>query len=407
MGLNRVARICYLEMIHQHRIDPPQKEVTLMNHPIVCHFAKRIRKDYPEIGKWNSERFAIIILGIALSQHCWQRRIAEALILADLVETEDHLTVQRRIVRTLADRSWCVQEWFRRWITKVYTALPRNVRRNLVLIVDETKISKNHRAMIVSIAFERRSIPIIWRVYNENDADSYPEEGQVQMIADMLAIVKSCISVKWKVRIVVDRGIGNSPTLCDEIKALTWNFLFRITNSVKIDTEDGRLLPKERIAPGKRFGAHGRIWVTKGQVQGYIRAVWDKDCKEPWILATNDPSLDGTEYAIRGWIEHTFRDMKTYGWNIEACRVKDAESMNRFLCIVVMALGMIMALGSLAIEKGQARNLYKKPNGEHRSQNSLFGTGLQYFVKLFAGKKRLPKLKFYLDNRWHHLPVVP
>ena len=132
-----------------------------------------------------------------------------------------------------------------------------------------------------------------------------------------------------------------------------------------------------------------------------------KGCKEPWVLATNDPSLDGTEYAIRAWIEHSFLDLKTFGWNIEDCGVEDAGRMNNFLFIVVMAMGMIMAMGILAIRKGAARNPYKKPDGTYYAQNSLFGCGLMYFVNRIAQRKRLPKPRFYLDKGWQLVPVVP
>ena len=81
--------------------------------------------------------------------------------------------------------------------------------------------------------------------------------------------------------------------------------------------------------------------------------------------------------------------------------------MNKFLCIVVMEMGMIMAMGILAIRKGAARNLYKKPDGTHHAHNSLFGCGLMYFVKRIAQRKRLPKPRFYLDIGWQLVPVVP
>ena len=84
-----------------------------------------------------------------------------------------------------------MEQWLRCWIRRIHTSLPKTALENLALIVDETKISMNHRAMFVSAPLERRAIPPIWRVYDENDDDDYPEEGQPLMIANMLAIVKS------------------------------------------------------------------------------------------------------------------------------------------------------------------------------------------------------------------------
>lgn len=406
MGWNRVAGFEDLKKIHQHRINPAQKEVTLMNPKIVCHYAERLRKDFPLFNFWMAMRFARLALGLILAEHCGYGKIERALRKFGLAKVSKG-AIEQQLGRTLRDPKWTARQFSIMWIQRVYNSMPRNVRRNFTLVVDATKVSRNHCAMVVALAVGNRAIPLIWRVYDENDAEAYPEEGQALMIAEMLALVKSALPKKCKVWVMVDRGIGNSPMLCKKVKALAWHFLFRITNNVKIDTKDGRLLPVERIEPGKQFGAYGNIFVTKGQVTGYIRAIWDEGCKGPLIVATSDPEATGEEYAQRAWIEQTFRDMKSYGWNMEDCRVIKAEHMSKFLCILVMALGMIMALGSLAIKKGKARKLYKKPNGEYRSHNSLFRIGLDYFAELCSERKLMPRMKFHEDERWTTVPVVP
>ena len=377
-----------------------------MNRKLVCHYAKQLRKDFPEFNFWMSMRFARLALGLILAEHCGFGKIERALRKHHLAKVVRG-TIEQQIGRTLRDPKWSARQFSIMWIWLVYAKMPRSVRRNFRLIVDETKVSRNHRAMVVALAFERRAIPLIWRVYDENDSGAYPSEGQALMIAEMLAVVKSVLPKKCKVWVMVDRGIGNSPTLCEEVRALAWHFLFRITNNVKIDTKDGRLLPVERIQPGEQFGAYGKIFVNQGRVAGHIRVIWEQGYKEPLIVATNDPEATGEEYTQRAWIEQTFRDLKSYGWNLEDCRVEKAEHMRKFLCILVMALGMIMALGSLAIDKGKARKLYRKPNGEYRSHRSLFRIGLDYFAELCSARRLLPALKFYDDTRWQMQPVVP
>jgi hypothetical protein len=58
-----------------------------------------------------------------------------------------------------------------------------------ILLVDETKLGKWAGVLMVSLAFERRAIPLMWRAYIANSQTDYPRAGQVQTIATLLAKV--------------------------------------------------------------------------------------------------------------------------------------------------------------------------------------------------------------------------
>ena len=51
-----------------------------MNRKIVCHYAKRIRKDFPQFNYWMAMRFARLALGLILAEHCGFGKIERALI---------------------------------------------------------------------------------------------------------------------------------------------------------------------------------------------------------------------------------------------------------------------------------------------------------------------------------------
>lgn len=210
----------------------------------------------------------------------------------------------------------------------------------------------------------------------------------------MLAQLKSVLPDDRPVIVLADRGIGNSPALCKAVEALGWHYLFRVPKTVKIKTDGGILHPYKAVNKGGRWSASGSVFIKRGKLLAHVRAIWERDCAEPWILVTNNPALTGREYAMRNWQEQSFRDLKSGGWQLEMCRLRSVERMSRFLAIMALAQGMALALGSLAVITGKARRLITTKDGKLRRPLSLFKEGLVYFNKHIVDQEDLPSLNF-------------
>ena len=253
--------------------------------------------------------------------------------------------------------------------------------------------------MMVGVAYEGRCIPLIWRCYKAMSREDYPAEGQAKMIANMLSSIKSSIPVGRSVLVMADRGIGTSPALCRAVEALGWHYLFRVQKTVKIETDTAVLQPYQEARRGGDWSASGLVFIKRGRIPAHVRVIWDEDCAEPWILVTNNPELNGREYAMRNWQEQSFRDLKSGGWQLEMCRLRCAQRLGRFLTILALAQGLALSLGSMAVKKNMARRLIKCKSGKLRRPMSLFKEGLVYFNKLILGQDKLPSLYFFQDQR--------
>ena len=341
-----------------------------MNLQLLYRWQDMVAKHFSSFTVWQSKRLAVFSLGVVLSEHCHQSRIAKVLVSDGRLDN-----VVRRLHRCLSDKKWCVVQFSLDWTRWVMSCIGS---RKVVLLVDETAIGDRFRIMQAGVAYKRRCIPLIWRCYKGNSAAGYPREGQVKMIAAMLARLKTVMPEDRSVLVLTDRGIGTSPALCRAIDALGWHYLLRVVKSVKIETDRGRLLPHEEIKRGGRWAASGTVFITKGRITAHIRAIWEKGCAEPWILVTNDPTLTGREYAKRNWQEQGFRDLKSGGWQLEQCRLRSEEKLTRLLAILALAQGMALALGSLAVMSGKSRRLIKTKGGKFRRPLSLFKEGIRY-----------------------------
>lgn len=289
-----------------------------------------------------------------------------------------HESQRRRLQRFLGPET-PLEAFFPVWTSSVVQALKA---RQIVLVVDETKLKSQFGVMVVGAVFEQRCIPLAWRVYRANSRPAYPAEGQAEMILTLLRQVRAGLPKSQSVRVLADRGIGTSPTLMRGIEALGWRFLFRVTKQSKLILASGQEVTfyDQVTAPGQHYQASGLVFKKRGRVPAHVRVLWSEDAQERWALVTNDPHLTGWEYAQRMWIEEAFRDLKSHGWHVEESQLEDAERMARLWIVLVVAYAWMLLLGQALSAVGCSALLKRRPNGTRVRRWSLFREGWQAFL---------------------------
>jgi len=236
--------------------------------------------------------------------------------------------------------------------------------------------------MLVALVYKGRAIPLAWRVYPANDAKAYPKGGQARMIIGLLKQIRAGLSPDLSVRVLADRGIGTSPLLMRGIAAMGWKFLFRVTKQSKIILRDGRAICfyAQVQARGESYAASGLVFKKRGRIPAHVRVLWHEGGQEPWALVTNDPTLNGWEYAQRMWIEEAIRDLKSHGWDLEKASLDSAQRMSHLWMILVVAYAWMLIWGAKLEELGQTAPLKRRQDGKLNRTWSLFREGRQAFL---------------------------
>ena len=286
---------------------------------------------------------------------------------------------QRRRLQRFVAQPQPMSAFFKNWTERVMQAIGK---RPVVLVVDETKLKAVFGVMVVGVVYEGRCIPLAWRVYRANRADAYPEEGQAEMIIGLLQHIAGGVPPGTQVRVLADRGIGTSPILMRGVMALGWTFLFRVTKQSKIILPDGQAVTfyEQVTQPGQSYEASGLVFKKRGRVPAHVRVLWGQQAQERWALVTNDPTLNGWEYAYRMWIEQAFRDLKSHGWQLESAAFTDPERMTRFWIILVVAYAWMLLWGALLAAQGTTAALKRRPDGSLVRRWSVFREGYQAFL---------------------------
>ena len=286
---------------------------------------------------------------------------------------------QRRRLQRFLQQPQPLPAFFKGWTHSVVKALNQ---RQLVLVVDETKLQAALGVMVVGVVYEGRCIPLAWRVYRANRRADYPAEGQAGMIMGLLKQVRAGLPGGTRVRVLADRGIGTSPLLMRGIASLGWTFLFRVTKQSKIVLANGSAVRfyDQVERPGDHYAARGLVFKKRGHIPGYVRVLWGQQAQDRWALVTNDPALSGWEYAQRMWIEEAFRDLKSHGWQVEKAALTDPDRMARLWIVLVVAYAWMLLLGATVVALGQAAAPKRRTDGTYVRRWSLFREGRQAFL---------------------------
>jgi hypothetical protein len=100
----------------------------------------------------------------------------------------------------------------------------------------------------------------------------------------------------------------------------------------------------------------GSVWAGKvtcfavNSIEGTLVACWGAKHLEPWIILTDLPPehASATWYGMRSWIEDSFKDLKSDGWQWQNTRMSDPARASRlWLALAVATLWVVSVGGEL------------------------------------------------------------
>jgi len=251
----------------------------------------------------------------------------------------------------------------------------------LLLILDETPGAGGLRCMKISVAYRKRAVPLAWECY----APDEPPEPMPKLLWHLMRRVSRCLPPGVHVTFLADRGLS-WPSVLDGCVALGWHYVMRMQGQAKVLLADGREVCARDLV--RRPGAKdrvvgGRVYKNAGWREATVTAVWDKRCKEPWLLVSDLPGgwARCRDYCKRNWCEQMHRDEKSQGLNWQRSRVSDPRHARRLVLAMALATLLAISLGTRVLKRGLRRLL---ESGRIRKL-SVFQMGLRYLQLMLHG----------------------
>lgn len=328
------------------------------------------------------KNFAWLLTGIFLSRSVSSGRIA--LELGWGIKTP---SITRRLSRLLANKSIRVRDWYKSTAECLIHAQAKALGQ-IRLIVDGSKIGTNHQLLMISMAFRRRAIPIVWTwvPYQKGHSSARLQKA-------LLGYVKKLIPAGIPVLIVGDSEFGNVPVM-RLVSGWGWKYVFRQKSSslIKRDGQDEWIPLSTFITKtGQRQWLGSCLLTPQHGFNTNVHIEWQTGEDEAWILATNFETEQETRQAYhrRMWIEEMFGDLKGNGFDLESTKLRHVQRLSRLTLAVVLLLLWLLDLGSRVIKNG-LRNWVDRND---RRDHSIFRIGYN-FAKRLMGLDKVPKIRF-------------
>jgi hypothetical protein len=224
--------------------------------------------------------------------------------------------------------------WFP--LLKKWLKIHHHKGKRLKVVIDRTQWKKRN-LFVVSLIWERRSLPLYWRLLNKQGSSNFNE--QKQLLNPIFSLLKG-----YQIIVLGDREFGHV-RLADWLSHKGVGYVLRTKEDKYYQQpgQDYRLLSTLGLAPGHAFYLKG-INLTKQKGFGgfNLGGYWSKKsakngASEGWYLLTNLDSLEKAvkAYQARYGIEAMFKDCKSGGYNLEKCQAKDERLISLVLVITI------------------------------------------------------------------------
>jgi len=234
----------------------------------------------------------------------------------------------------------------------------------LALALDATNFQDRLTAIVFSVVYRGRAIPVAWEVREATGKGAW-----MPLILALLAALVPVVPRTLSVLVLADEGLF-SPQLLRTVRDYGWIPILRghRTTAVTLVTSQRRCQAGSLVAgPGQAW--LGRIVLFKtpaAHLRVSLLVVWGTGQEEPWVLVTSSaPREVGVYwYTLRFWIACGFRDLQAMGWQWERTQRRAPARVARHWLVLSLATIGALAAGTLAEEaqrQGVARAVVQPP----------------------------------------------
>ena len=224
---------------------------------------------------------------------------------------------------------------------------------------------------MLAVAFGHRAIPLTWRVLPFGGTSAALQVALLKEVQPYLPAGKLVLFLGDS----EFRAIG----LQNYCRQQQWGWQVGVKSDTLFHLGDGdwRSLSTVIVTKGERRYLHNLVLTqSKSFPEVHLMADWTRNWESPRYVVCHQPT-NGRSWRRgrkRFWIEPTFRDWKSYGFDLEASHITDDQRLDRLLLGMAVATLWLLHLGHWLVTTDQTVCL----TADHRRDYSLFRLGRDY-----------------------------
>ena len=312
------------------------------NHRVYRRIIKNLRQLYPQKLSGRQARhmntLAGMVSGIVRSGKSQLKAMAK--------KAPDHSKVESRIKRFsryLQNEAIDAQTYFMPFLEALLVGLAKS--GPLVLAIDGSEVGRNCLALVVSVIYQKRALPLVWVVV-QGSKGHFPEETHCQLVETLKPLLPEASDV-----IFLGDGEFDGNQLQARVADNGWEYVCRTAKNRWIEDDgDQFALDEILLHPGDCLSLPDVLVTQDAYGPVLVVAWWRKDTQEPIYLVSNMTLAEEAcyWYGKRFRIETFFSDQKSRGFHLQKSHISDPQRMSRLLIAACLAYIWVIYLGVIA-----------------------------------------------------------
>lgn len=256
------------------------------------------------------------------------------------------LSIVKRLTRFLANPAVRVRDWYHPFATWLLASAAQSGQVHL--IIDASKVAFGFRLVMVSVAYQRRSLPIAWTWLLGSRGHS-STATQVKLLDYVWRLLPTGV----KVSVVGDSEFGH-PLLLENLCFWGWDYALRQPGDHLVmlrGTGKWQRIDSLELKKGQAVWIGLLLLTQASPYPTHLVLYWQPGEARPWLLATNllDARATLRLYRRRMWIEELFGDLKKHGFDLEASHLRHFLRLSRLTLAVCLLYLWLVALAEHVI----------------------------------------------------------
>ena len=265
--------------------------------------------------------------------------------------------------------------------------------RPLVLVIDGSQVGKGCMALVISVVYHGRALPLAWQVVKAAKGHLAQEE-HLALVRGVQPLVPVGASV-----VFVGDGEFDGTQLLAQLTAFGWQYVCRTAKNTHLWLGDDRTsFDNLALTPGDLVVIANTVFQRTEYGPITAIAVWETDADHPlYLVTTLDLAGEALAYyRTRFRIETLFSDHKTRGFRLDKSHLTDPARLGRLLLATCVAYLWLVYLGTTALLEGWSHIIHRTD----RCDLSLFALGLRLLDHFLEKAMPIPVafVPFWLED---------
>ena len=256
-------------------------------------------------------------------------------------------------------------------------------KQTLVLVMDGSEVGRKCLALMVSVVYHGRALPIAWLVVKGSKGHR-PESEHIQLAQKVQELVPVGADV-----VFLGDGEFDGDGLQAALAGFGWIYVCRTASNAILNVEGEEFSFKSlSLHPGEQISLPEVLFTRQNYGPVHAIAWWRKGYLEPIYLVTNLELIEEAchWYAKRFRIETFFSDQKSRGFNLHKSHLAAPSRICRLMIASCLAYVWMIYLGTVAQKTGLDKTIHRTD----RCDLSLFQLGLRLLDHFLNLGKAIP-----------------